>query len=69
MLRLPTGKMSSRTGDVITAESLISEVQKKILEKMQDREMDENKKQEVSEIVAIGALKYSILNVEFVCVG
>lgn len=28
MMRLPTGKMSSRTGDVITAESLIGEVEK-----------------------------------------
>jgi arginyl-tRNA synthetase len=61
MLRLPTGKMSSRTGDVITAESMIEEVKSKVLEKMADREMDENKKSEIAEIVAIGALKFSIL--------
>jgi len=61
MLRLPTGKMSSRTGKVITAESLILEVQEKILEKMKDREISDDKKKEISEIIAIGALKYSIL--------
>ena len=61
MLRLPEGKMSSRTGNVITAESLISEVKEKILMKMVDREMSDDEKKEIAEIVAIGALKYSIL--------
>lgn len=46
MLRLPSGKMSSRTGDVITAEELIEEVKKKT---------------ESNEEVAIGAIKYMIL--------
>lgn len=46
MLRLPTGKMSSRTGDVITAEDLIEEVKKKV---------------KGDEAVAIGAIKYMIL--------
>ena len=46
MLRLPTGKMSSRTGDVITAEALIEEVKKKVKD---------------DEAVAIGAIKYMIL--------
>lgn len=61
MLRLPSGKMSSRTGDVITAESLIKQVKEKVFEKIKDREFSENEKQEVAEIVAIGAIKYSIL--------
>ncbi len=47
MLRLPTGKMSSRTGDVITAESMIEEVTKRLPEPMEE--------------VAIGAIKFSIL--------
>lgn len=59
MLRLPTGKMSSRTGDVIPAEQLIDEVKEKVAEKMADREI--GNKEEVVEAVAIGALKYSIL--------
>ena len=46
MLRLTTGKMSSRTGDVITAESLIDEVKEKV---------------KGDEAVAIGAIKYMIL--------
>lgn len=46
MLRLPTGKMSSRTGDIITFEELLAEVR----EKVQDNEE-----------VAIGAIKYMIL--------
>jgi arginyl-tRNA synthetase len=46
MLRLTTGKMSSRTGDVITAEALIDEVKEKV---------------KGDEAVAIGAIKYMIL--------
>lgn len=46
MLRLPSGKMSSRTGDVITAESLIEEVKSKV---------------KGDEAVALGAVKYMIL--------
>ncbi|MBI2099970.1 MAG: arginine--tRNA ligase [Candidatus Vogelbacteria bacterium] len=46
MLRLPGGKMSSRTGNVITAESLISEVAKSA---------------RGQEAVAVAAIKYSIL--------
>lgn len=61
MLKLPTGKMSSRTGDVITAETLISQIKEKVLEKIKDRDFDDKEKEELSEIVAIGALKYSIL--------
>ena len=46
MLRLTTGKMSSRTGNVVTAESLIDEVKEKT---------------EGDEDVALGAIKYMIL--------
>lgn len=46
MLRLPTGKMSSRTGDVITAENLIEIVKEKT---------------KGDEGVAIAAIKYMIL--------
>ncbi len=53
MLRLPTGKMSSRTGKVITAEQLIEEVKSKLTEKTSDHEIQEQ--------VAVAAIKYSIL--------
>ena len=46
ILKLPSGKMSSRTGDVITAEALIEEVKAKT---------------KGEEQVAIGAIKYMIL--------
>ena len=61
MLRLPEGKMSSRTGKVITGESLIEKVQEMVDQKIKDRELSEKEKKEISEEVAIGAIKYSIL--------
>jgi len=62
MLRLPTGKMSSRTGDVITAAMLIDRARESIKGKMKDKvEMDAEEKEDILEAVAIGALKYSIL--------
>jgi len=61
MLRFASGKMSSRKGNVITAEDLIEQVKEKVFEKIKDRDFPENEKQEVAEIVAIGAIKYSIL--------
>ena len=61
MLRLTTGKMSSRTGDVITTESLIDETKEKALAKIRGEEFTEKEKDEIAEQVAIGAIKYSIL--------
>ncbi len=65
MLRLPSGKMSSRTGDVITAESLIDDAKKAILEKMagieKTTEFSAEEKEKIAESVAVGAIKYSIL--------
>jgi arginyl-tRNA synthetase len=61
MLRFATGKMSSRKGNVILANDLIEQIKEKIFEKMKDREMDEDDKQKIAEIVAIGALKFSVL--------
>jgi arginyl-tRNA synthetase len=52
-LRLSTGKMSSRDGNVVTAAGLIEEVIAKALEKNEDPL--------VAHAVAIGAIKYMIL--------
>src|SRR3989338_2938378 len=64
LLKLSSGKMSSRTGSVISAESLIEQVKEKIRDKMNTRE-DISRGildiEEVAETVAIGAIKYSIL--------
>ena len=61
MLRLPSGKMSSRTGDVITAMSLLNDIESKVLEKMTEGEIPEKEKKGIAEKIAVGALKYSIL--------
>ncbi len=62
MLRLSSGKMSSRTGEVITAESLIDEVKSRLQEKERERENFNSTNEGVNrEDVAIGAIKYSIL--------
>ncbi len=61
LLKLADGKMSSRKGNVITGESLINDIQEAVIEKISDRDFSDQKKNEIAEIVAIGALKYSIL--------
>jgi arginyl-tRNA synthetase len=58
-MRLQSGKMSSRKGNVITGESLIEEVRVAALEKMKGRELAE--KETIADIVAVAAIKYSIL--------
>jgi len=55
MLRLPTGKMSSRTGDVVTVVSLIEKIQAHLHEKFPGKDST------ADDVIAIGAIKYSIL--------
>jgi len=69
MLRLASGKMSSRTGEVITAEVLIDQAKAKIKEKEnparlsdgQAGDLPEAERENTTEQIAIGAIKYSIL--------
>lgn len=61
MLRFAEGKMSSRKGNVITGESLVRDVEAMVAERLKDRDLDENQKAEVASIVAVAAIKYSIL--------
>lgn len=61
MMRLTSGKMSSRKGNIITGESLIRDSKDIIFEKIADRGFDEETRLHVAEAVGIGALKYSIL--------
>lgn len=72
ILKLPEGKMSSRTGNIITAESLINQVKQKVSEKMHSMsERSEGSKtykavastddNVIAEQISIGAIKYSIL--------
>jgi arginyl-tRNA synthetase len=61
MLRLPTGKMSSRTGDVISAEDLLDQVQEAVLQRMKTGEFDNVEREKVADLIAVGAVKYVIL--------
>ncbi|MFM2330616.1 MAG: hypothetical protein RLZZ26_123, partial [Candidatus Parcubacteria bacterium] len=58
-LRLTTGKMSSRKGNVITGESLLEEIKTRVGEIMKERVVEGA--EEVAEQVAIGAIKYMVL--------
>lgn len=58
-LKLTTGKMSSRKGNVITGESLIEDLVEESKEKMQGREHKDADK--IAEQIAIGAIKYASL--------
>ncbi len=61
MMQFADGKMSSRKGNVITADALLEQIEEKVKEKIEDREYDEVQKKEIIDVVSIGALKYSIL--------
>ncbi|MHB9019760.1 MAG: arginine--tRNA ligase [Minisyncoccota bacterium] len=77
MMRFASGKMSSRTGNIITAESLMEEIEKLVEKKMNSEklnekaaspkageprsEISERERKEIKDVVSIGAIKYSIL--------
>lgn len=64
MLKLTTGKMSSRTGSVISVESFINEVVQTVIVKMNEAEREnisEDEKPALAESIALAALKYWIL--------
>jgi arginyl-tRNA synthetase len=62
MMRFASGKMSSRTGNVITAEQLIGELRAMVLEKMKDRELPPGvDRDEVADQIAVAAVKYTVL--------
>jgi arginyl-tRNA synthetase len=68
MLRFASGKMSSRTGNVITAETLIEDIKKMVKDKISESKIangesriDQNDIDETTDMVAIAAIKYTIL--------
>jgi arginyl-tRNA synthetase len=66
MLRFTSGKMSSRTGNVITAEVLIDDMKKLVAEKIASHDssaktFSSEEINEISDQVAIAAIKYTIL--------
>lgn len=61
MMRFADGKMSSRTGNIITGESLLSEIADVVGQKIADRKFTKTDAENVKSIVSVAALKYSIL--------
>jgi arginyl-tRNA synthetase len=61
MLRLPEGKMSSRTGNIIPAEELIDMVSERIISRLDDMKVVDEDKATLVNDIAVGAIKFAIL--------
>ena len=61
MMKLASGKMGSRKGNVVTGESLLNDARDAILEKMTDREFSNEEREKIASDVGVSAIKYSIL--------
>ena len=59
MLRLPEGKMSSRSGNVVSAEDLIDEVKSRLGNRLE--KSDSGDVEKLANDIAVGAIKFSIL--------
>lgn len=67
-VHLPTGiiqlkgrKMSSRTGDVLTYNQLIDEVEENVGQLFSTKDLSEEQRYQTNDAVALGAIKYSVL--------
>lgn len=63
MVTFTDRKMSSRTGDILRVDHLIDEVKKRIEAMVEEGRIEGENKDEVVEMVAVGAIKYSVLKV------
>lgn len=61
LLRPASGKMSSRKGNVVSAEVLLEEFESLVEEKLKDRKFTTEEHDEVRRVVAVAALKFTIL--------
>src|SRR3989344_1584569 len=61
MVKLPEGKMSSRTGKIVTGEWLLDEAKTRALAIMAEGELSENEKDKIAEQVGQAAVKYALL--------
>jgi len=61
MMRLATGKMGSRKGNIVAGETLLNDVRDSILEKMTDRNFSIVEQEKIASDVSVSAIKYSIL--------
>ncbi|MBI4097118.1 MAG: arginine--tRNA ligase [Candidatus Levybacteria bacterium] len=63
MVQLTDRKMSSRTGDILTVDWLIDQVKERIEKLVAEGKIAAEDRERVTEQVAIGAIKYSVLKV------
>lgn len=61
MMILTSGKMSSRKGNVVTGESLLSDMLELTREKVAERDLNTDEKEAIARAVAVAAIKFSIL--------
>jgi arginyl-tRNA synthetase len=61
MMRLESGKMSSRTGNVIGGEDLLNSISERIRVRIEEMRVDEKDKEQLINDIAVGAIKFSIL--------
>ncbi len=61
MMQFAEGKMSSRKGNVITGEALLSEIENMVAEKIKGRNFNQADSETIKNQVSVAALKYSIL--------
>ncbi|PIY79987.1 MAG: arginine--tRNA ligase, partial [Candidatus Pacebacteria bacterium CG_4_10_14_0_8_um_filter_42_14] len=63
MVKLPDGKMSSRTGKIITGEWLLDEARAQVLAVLEEskQEMSQAEKLELANSLAVAAVKYALL--------
>lgn len=68
MVDLPNGKMKSREGTVVDADELMEEMHQEAVKKTSElgklEGYTENEKEQVNELIGLGALKYFILKVD-----
>ncbi len=65
MMQFVGAKMSSRTGKILAGDELLEDMMASSYEKMAEREMTEQEKQDVSKDIAVAAIKFSILKQNF----
>ncbi|MBN2101594.1 MAG: arginine--tRNA ligase [Candidatus Aenigmarchaeota archaeon] len=64
LVTLKEGKMASRLGNVIVYEDLKNEMIKRAKEEIEKRNPDLENKDEIARIVAFGAMKFTMLNID-----
>jgi len=62
LVMLKEGKMSSREGNIILYDNIKNDLVKKALNTIKERGFSNNKREEIAENVAFGAMKFTMLN-------